>query len=271
MIRKLIVGGLLVVASTTFVFGRDVWSYFRTGAGQVRQAIKSEVPLEFEMQRAREVVENLVPEIRQCMHVLAEQQVDVEHLERQLKSAETEIIQQKEVILNMRADLDSGKTQFVYAAHEYTADQVRRDLELRFTKFQSAEEQTQRERNILAARQKALAANQEKLEHLLATKQALSVEIEQLDARFRTIQVAEAVQHVEIDDSQLNRAKTLIADLNKQLDVKEKMLEVPQQFTGLIPVEQDAAERQDIAEKIDSYFGSEKQPREVGVANVSAE
>ncbi|MEX0726024.1 MAG: hypothetical protein WD065_07130, partial [Planctomycetaceae bacterium] len=101
-----------------------------------------------------------------------------------------------------------------------------------------------------------LAANQEKLETLLATKQTLAVEIEQIEARHRTIQAAEAVQYVEIDDSQLNRAKTLIAELNKQLDVKEKMLDVPQQFNGLIPVEKDAAERQDVVTKIDSYFGT---------------
>ncbi|MDA1214728.1 MAG: hypothetical protein O2955_19645 [Planctomycetota bacterium] len=256
MIRKLIVGGLVAAGVMTFAFGRDVWSYVRTGTGQVRNAIKAEVPLEFEMQRAREVVENLVPEIRQCMHIIAEQQVDVKHLEQQLAIAETEMADQKEVILNMRADLDSGKSQFVYASHQYSADQVRHDLELRFSKFQNADERMQRERNILEARKKALAANQEKLETLLATKQTLAVEIEQLEARHQTIQAAEAVQYVEIDDSQLNRAKTLITELNKQLDVKEKMLDVPQQFNGLIPVEKEIADRQDVVTKIDSYFGT---------------
>lgn len=269
MIRKLIVGGLVVAGAMTFTFGRDVWSYVRTGAGQVRNTIKAEVPLEFEMQRARDVVENLVPEIRQCMHIIAEQQVDVEHLEKQLANAESEMAQQKDTILNMRTELDSGKTQFVYAKHEYSADQVRHDLEQRFTKFQNADERMQRERNILNARKKALAANQEKLETLLATKQTLAVEIEQLEARHRTIQAAEAVQYVEIDDSQLNRAKTLIAELNKQLDVKEKMLDVPQQFTGLIPVEKDAAERQDVVTKIDSYFGAP--PKGVKVTQADAE
>jgi uncharacterized phage infection (PIP) family protein YhgE len=144
----------------------------------------------------------------------------------------------------------------VYASHQYSADQVRHDLELRFSKFQNADERMQRERNILEARKKALAANQEKLETLLATKQTLAVEIEQLEARHQTIQAAEAVQYVEIDDSQLNRAKTLITELNKQLDVKEKMLDVPQQFNGLIPVEKEIADRQDVVTKIDSYFGT---------------
>jgi hypothetical protein len=48
-------------------------SYVRTGANTVRATIKQEVPLEFEIQRARELVEQLAPEIRQSLHVIAEE------------------------------------------------------------------------------------------------------------------------------------------------------------------------------------------------------
>ena len=78
MLKKTLIGTAVAAALAVFVFGKDVVSYARTSASSVRDAVKSEVPLEFEIERARKIVENLVPDIRNCMHVVAEQQIDIE-------------------------------------------------------------------------------------------------------------------------------------------------------------------------------------------------
>lgn len=267
MIKKIVIGSAIAVALGTFVFGRDAFSYVRTGFHNVRNAVKSEVPIEFEIQRARTMVDQLVPEIRQCMHVIAEQQVDVEHLTDALAKKETDLGKQRDALLTLRTDLGSGKSVFIFAGRSYQQVDVKRDLATRFERFKAAEEILGADRKILVARETTLAANREKLDGMWTAKKELEVKLEQLQARLQTVRAAETVSTLAIDDSNLSHARKLIAELNKQLDVKEKVMDAEGKFTGLIPVEatQTPAAPEDIGQQIDAYFDADK-PADAGLA-----
>lgn len=258
MLKKSLIGAGIVLGLAVFVFGKDVLSYARTSARSVRNAVKSEVPLDFEVKRAREMVENLVPDIRDCMHLIAEQEVDVDHLGRRIARREKELANQKKVVLALRHDLEN-ETEHVYAGRRYSTDDVRRDLASRFERFKTAERSLEQDQNILAAREKALKANRNKLDAMLASKQQLEVKVEQLEARLKTVEAAETAQTIQFDDTQLARAKTLIAELNKQLDVREKMLDAEGRFVDLIPVDEEPENVTDVARDIDAYFGEERE------------
>lgn len=273
MIKKALLGTAAVAAVAAFVFGADVFSYAKTAGSSVRNAVKSEVPLEFQVQRARKMVEELVPDIRHSMHVVAEQQVDIEHLQSEIARKSESLEEQKRAVLALRGDLESGDKTFVHAGQTYSAQEVKRDLAQRFERYKTAKETLDRDRQILAARKQALEASQKKLANMLQAKQDLKVKVENLQARLKTLQAAETVSSLEIDDSQLNRAKTLIRELDKQLDVKRRMLDAEGKFTGLIPVEGQTEAPQDIAREIDAYFGGEegeKAKTDVAVAETEA-
>ncbi len=252
--KKFVIGAAVLATLGTFVFGRDVVSYMKTAGNSVRDAVKSEVPVDFEVERARKMVEDLVPDIRRCMHVIAEQQVDVESLQKEIHESELAMKQQKEAMFTLRSDLESNETEFVYASRTYTKDEVRSDLAQRFDRFKIATDTVKRNTQILKAREKALDANREKLENMLSAKMDMEVQIEQLEARLKSVQAAETVSNLEIDNSQLTRAKSLIKDLNKQLDVKEKLLDAEGKFTGLIPVDTKVEEKRDVVKQMDEYF-----------------
>lgn len=254
MIKQAAYGVAALGALASFVFGGDVWSYARTWGNSVRHSVKKEVPVEFEVARARELVENLIPNIRNVMHVIAEQEVDVEQLIAELARKQTEVALQKEAIQSRTSDLKSGQKSFVYAGQTYTLEQVRNDLAKRFDRFKIAEETLKREEQILGARQKALVANREKLDNLLAAKTDLELQLEQLEARLRAVQAAETVSTVSIDDSELTRAKKLIRELNKQIDVREKVMASDGTLTDLIPIETTHTVPKDLESQIEAYF-----------------
>lgn len=260
MFKKLAMTALIGAVGMTFIFGKSTWSYMKTCGNSVREAVKSEVPIEFEVARAKKLVEELMPEIRHSMHVIAEQQVEVEHLSEQVAAREARLEKQKETILSMRTDLDDTQNvSFRYAGHEYTKKEVEKDLDRRFKRFKAANDTIKSDRQILSARQKTLEANREKLENMLSAKRDLEVQIAQLEARFKAVEAAETVSQLAIDDSDLNRAKTLIRELNKQLDVKEKLMDADGEFAGLIPVETDEVDSsENVIEEIDSYFDEGK-------------
>ena len=95
MLKRILIGSVIAVGLGTFVFGREAVSYLRAGCRNVQNAVKAEVPVEFEIERAKTLVDQLVPDIRQCMHVIAEQQVDVEHLQQTIAQKDGGIGKQK--------------------------------------------------------------------------------------------------------------------------------------------------------------------------------
>ncbi len=254
--KKIIIGAAVAVLAGGLLFGhREARSYMRTGVSSLRHAVKAEVPIEFEIERARNLVDQLIPDIRRCMHVIAEQQVDVEHLQQAIAHKDGEIGKQKDALLSLRTDLGTGRSVFVYASRSYTQDDVKRDLSVRFERFKAAEEILAADKKILAAREQNLVANQEKLTGMMQAKKDLEVKLEQLQARLETIRAAETVSTLAIDDSNLSHARRLIDELNKQLDVKQKVMDSEGKFTGLIPVESTATTvPNNITEQIDAYF-----------------
>jgi chromosome segregation ATPase len=270
MAKKVLIGAAAAAVLSTLVFGRDALSYVKTFGCSARDAIKAEVPLEFEIQRARDMVGNLVPDIRKCMHVIAEEEVNVEHLSKDIARAETDLGKQKDEILALRRHVDHGQA-YQYASRTYSPNEVKRDLACRFERYKTAEATVASKRQILAAREKSVDAAREKLDGMLASKRDLEVQIENLDARLKTVQAAQTASSVVLDDSQLARAKKLIGDLNKQLDVAQKMLDADGKFTGLIPVDTSAQVPEDLPSQIDEYFGKGSKPAETATDKSVAE
>jgi hypothetical protein len=253
-LKKIAIGTAAAATVGTFVFGRDLCSYVRTGAHQVRQTIKREVPPEFEIQRAREMVAQLTPEIHNSLHVIAEEEVEVERLQKSITQRAKDLGDQQEAILSLSADLKGGSTKLTYGGRKYSAKEVQKDLASRFNRFKVADETVKRERDIVTAKESALKSHRQKLEGMLSARKDLEVEIERLEARLRSVQAAETMSDLQIDDSALSRAKALIADINKDLDVRERVLDAEGKFSGLIPVELKADSPEDIAEQVESYF-----------------
>jgi peptidoglycan hydrolase CwlO-like protein len=255
MIKKVAIGSAATLLVGTFVFGRDVFSYVSTGVSSVRNAVLDEVPLDFEIERARNEVEQLLPEIRGSMHVIAKEQVEVDHLQEGIARRESELDDQQEAILALSDALKSGETRLVVAGHTYTPAVVERDLRERFNRFQVAEDALKQDRITLAARQEALTAHRQSLEGMLSQRQNLQVELDRLEARLGTIEARQQISDLNIDDSQLARCKSLIQEIDAKLDVEEELLDADANFAGLIPVEDDIEMDSNIVEEVANYFG----------------
>ena len=253
MIKKAIISTIALALVGTFVFGRDAMSYVKTSATMVKDSIRSEVPTELEIERARDMVENLLPDIRNTMRQIAEAEVDVEHRQAQIAHDEEELASQKQEMLALKDYVQKGE-EIVYVGRKYSEAEMKADLARRFERFQLAEQTLESNRKILKARQQVVDAARRKLENMLASKRDLQVKIENLDARLQALQAAEAASDVNIDDSQLARTKELIAELNKKLDVKGKMLDAEERLTPMIPVHTGPVVPEDLTEQIDQYF-----------------
>ena len=90
MIMKWLKRSVIVVAGVSIVggmlFGKDVVSYVRSSAKSVQTVVKDSVPIEFELRRARDLLEEIIPEMHANIRLIAEDEVEVavaDHIARQ--------------------------------------------------------------------------------------------------------------------------------------------------------------------------------------------
>lgn len=254
MLKKSSIGAFTAFVLASLVFGWDTWSYFSTSVKSVRQAIRREVPLEFEVQRARNMVAQLDGEVRKCLHVIAEEEVNLDDLKNDVESQAKLHDRQKEQILVQRKDLESKQATYAYGGKIYTISDVQRDLADRFARYQTVEETLTSRKQVLSAREKSLEAARKKLDAMLDAKERLLVDIENLEAKMKTLDASQVASAIELNDSQVSQARRLISELNKRVEVEQKLIDGAGNTSGLIPIEVAAAPEPDVTAQIDNYF-----------------
>lgn len=258
MIKKmLIVGGGAALVGLVLV-GRDALSYVRTSTGYVTDAVQESVPIEFQIDRARGMVQDLVPEVRKNMHVIAKEEVEVQRLDEQLVDNTSRLAKEKEQLLRLKTDLASGKETFEYGGRTYTVEEVRTDLASRFERYKTGEATAASLKDIRNARQKSLTAARQKLEGMLASKRQLQVEVENLEARLQMIAAAKATSNYQFDDSRLGRVKELVSNLRNRLEVAEKVVNAEVYYHDEIPL--DKTTPANIVEQVSEHFAAQTPP-----------
>jgi predicted nucleic acid-binding Zn-ribbon protein len=252
MIRRTVFSLAGLTLLSLFFFGRDALSYVHTSAGMVKDSVKNAVPLTFEIDRARKMVKNLVPDIRTNMHVIAQEEVEVERLENQIAASSANLDKDRGELVKLKNDAACNLTAYEYGGRSYSLSQVKIDLANRFERFKTGEATLASLKDIQLARKKSLESARQKLEGMLAAKRQLEVEVENLDARLKMIEVAQTTSNYNFDDSQLGRAKELVTDLRTRLNVAERMLTVEGDLHDEIPVSAQASEN--IVDQVTEYL-----------------
>ena len=81
MVMKWLKRSVIVVVGLSLVggllFGKDVVSYVRSSAKSVQTAVKDSVPIDFELRRARDLIEEIIPEMHANIRLIAQDEVEV--------------------------------------------------------------------------------------------------------------------------------------------------------------------------------------------------
>lgn len=259
MIKKAIISAVALTMLGGFFFGRDLFSYVGTSVGWVKGSVRDAVPVEFEIERARKMVKNLVPDIRKNMHAIAREEVELQRLERQIAETEGRLDRDKVGMLKLKSDLESGSSTFQYASHSYSRNDVKKDLSHRFERFKTNEATLGSLREIRNARQRSLHAAQQKLADMQVQKRQLEVQVENIEARLKMVEAAQTTCDYNFDDSQLSRVKELLTDLHTKLEVSERLVNSESNYGGEIELEETISD--DIVDEVTHYFKDKEQPQ----------
>ena len=267
MIKKTVITALSLTLVAGVLLGSNAWSYMKTACNRVSDNVESSVPVEFQIDRARQMVRDLAPEIRHSMEVIAKEEIEVERLKEQIEKSTAKTEKSKEEILRLQADLADNRQVFRYAGHSYSRNEVTQDLSRRFSRFKVNDETLEHLRSMQQARAKNLDAARQKLTAMVSAQKKLETDITNLEAKRKLVEVAQASSDVVFDDSQLARAKELITDIRTKLDVAAKLANADVSHHAEIPL--DAEQSEDVTEQVAAYFDLKTPQIEVSVATAS--
>ena len=256
MCKKFLITGIVAAVAAVAVATTGAWSYIKTGYHTASQTVKESVPIEWEISRARQMIDDLEPEIKKNLEVVTREEIGVERLAEEIKEKEGLLAKSRTNIMRLKDDLQSGSVRFVYAGRDYSKDQVKEDLANRFKQFKVYEQTTSKLNQVLVAREKNLDAARRKLDEMLAAKRGLEVEIENLQARLTMVDVAKTSNPVALDDSSLSETRKLLDDIRTRIDVAERVVASEGILEGAIPLDEETSP--DLLTEIADYFGDDR-------------
>ena len=265
MVKKLGLVTGAVVLLLGLVFGRETFSYVGTTFGLVKQKVADAVPIDFEINRARDLVKNLGPEIEHNMHLIAKEEVELKNLKDEIGKAEKTLTKNRTDIERLTADLKRGDSTFSYGGVVYTSKQVETDLSRRFELYKDRDVFLDKKRELVAAREQRLAAAREKLRSMQAAKEQLVVDIEHQEARLEMVKVAQTTSQFNFDDSTLGRTNELLKNIKTRISVAEKLVSSGSSG-GQISLEE--PEDSDITNRVSEYFQKSKAAESTVVVNL---
>ena len=244
-----VLGGLL--------FGRQVTSYVSTSTQCVRESVRQSVPMEFELRRARDLVNQIVPELRANIRTIAREEIEVERLEREVAKADSDLLKRRETVAALKGDFEVVQVSYNVNGHDVSRQQLAERLASQFEQYKRAKSIVASKRQLLDTRRKSLQSAQLILERTRTKKADLEQQIEGLVAQHRLMKAQATQSGFEVDDSQLAKAEKMMSDLSTRLETARRVLEHEADFLtdGDIPVHVELQDESDLLSEIEEHLG----------------
>jgi len=260
MCRKIAVGAVLVVAGLFLLNLTGLSSYTTTAFKNMRAKAKGQVPLEFEIDRIRNQVSQLVPDMKKNCTLIAEEIVAVENLKEEVATIKTNVKDREAALRTATRDVEAGLKTVSYRGQEYPAGKIGDKLSQEFATFKRCEAELKSKQRLLEAKEKALETAREQLATMKSQKQELEVQVAQLEADLKTVRLEQTRTKFHFDDSQLSKCKASLAEIRDRLNVEKKSSELYESFNSdtLTTGEKKVKSPKDVAKEINAHFDAPK-------------
>jgi chromosome segregation ATPase len=264
LLKTTLVVVVVVCIAGGLLFGKEMVSYIRSAVESVQDAVKGSVPIEFELKRARDTLEQIIPEMHANIRLIAQEEVEVAALKCDIERSQKALADERVRIGKLREALDLQTAEYSFGSRVFRRAHVKQDLANRFDRFKEAEVVLASKEHLLVRREDSLQAAIRLLEQTRAQKRLLADKIGALESQYRVVRASAVGSGIDIDGSKLAQTAKLIAEIKKRLDVAERVLAHESRFVQSIPV--DTIVEADLVTQIDEYFGPVNQEKDLSVA-----
>lgn len=264
MCKRIGIAAVVVAVVLFLVNSTMLGSYTSTAWSKIHGSFKKQVPLEFEIERIKHEIAQLVPDMKKNLSSVAEEMVAIDNLKEEIADKRANLQVQKASIMAMTEDLDKGLKVISYKGVDYSATRVREKLAKDFRSYQDCEKNVKVQEQLLEAKERGLDAAREQLGTIKAQKQELETQVAQLEAELKAVRLAQTRNKFHFDDSRLAHCKAILADIRNRLKVEKTQEELSGQFANdpTIAVEKPKS-TPELSREIKAYFQGDESPDKV--------
>jgi len=264
MCKKIGIAAVAVAVVLFLLNSTMLGSYTSTAWSKIHSSFKKQVPLEFEIERIKHEIAQLVPDMKKNLSAVAEEMVAIDNLKEEIRVTRGNLQEQKASIMAMTDDLEKGAQPINYQGKPYTAARIREKVAKDFNSYQRCEKEVQAKEQLLDAKERGLDAAREQLSSIRAQKQELEIQVEQLEAELKAVRLAQTRNKFHFDDSRLAHCKQILADIKNRLKVEKTQEELSGQFANdpTITVEKPKS-TPELSREIRAYFQGGDSPDKV--------
>lgn len=257
LVKLTLLGAVGVAALGYFVFGDHAVSYLSTMTGSVRDGVRGKIPVEFEIKRAEKLIKAIEPEIDNCKRDVARAEVELEGLKDDVERIDGEIARAEKKLKStagLVASTDErGATTYKLASHGLVDHRVAMDLERTFDLYKGNLSVARGKKALIERQERAVTAARARLDAVRTEKGKLEDTIGMLKTQKAQLDaLAAGTRHFDLDTSNLGKAKEVLADVKKRLDVAQRMIEDDSYFAGTS--DDRSKSNRDIGKEIREYF-----------------
>lgn len=241
---------LAIGAAGALVVTNAVWSgSVSTAWKKARVCVERQISPEFEIERLRDQIAKLTPDMNRHIEKIAEATVDVASLGRRIESVQGELDKRQTEIL-----VNTEKVERGIVPVGYTTNNLKTRLAADFRAYKTCEKDLANKQKMLEAKRTMLTAARNQLREIQTQRATLEVQLAEMEAELANVRVAQNACPIQLDDSRLGKIKGDLEKLRETIDVERTKIELTGQFLGDRPAEVKADAGSDIVEEVRAHF-----------------
>lgn len=254
-LRRTVLAGAALLG--LYAAGDHGLSYLSTASRMAGDEVSSRIPVQFELERARTMINALVPDIKRNMIVIAKEEVSVESIRREVDDASESLTTQRTALLTLKQEAESGNQPIRIRNRPASKDEIDQELKRRLARYKLSEATLDAKKDLLANRELSLDAARAKLERMVNAKRDLEMQVENLQARLHTVESESVTQTVDFDETGVAKCQKLVDALRVRLQVAERLITTADEDGGHFESAVTVGD-EDVYSQIDEYFSGDK-------------
>lgn len=224
--KKLLLIGLVAAGVVVAAKGVGVLHRVKSEATALRTWVADNEPVDEKIAHLRTDVAALDKDIQKATTALATEIVDVRELTHQVSEKRAALDSEKKALLARGETLKDATERVKFGSAFLSVPDARERLQRDVKLFTKREAELAAREKVLAHREQIKATLEKQLDGLKKQKEEMLVEIEGIEAEYRTLQLQQIESRYQHDDTRLSKVKEQIRDLRKKIDVEKTKLEL---------------------------------------------
>ena len=253
VIKKGLLGAALAAGALFVAFGTSAPSYVRTAFHKMRGHAHNAVPVQFEIDRAREEVRRLEGPMKDTLETFARTEVEVKWLKEEIATVKTNLDRERKGLAALRDHMAAGDVKLTGSLN-YTPQEIKSEAARKLDHCKYVAQILRDKETTLKSKQKIMEAAKQQLANLSAQKRELLTKLDSIEARLQQIEASKQKNEFTFDDSALSQAKKNVTELEKRVEVQARISDIEGNLSDTLPLYVEPG--RDVIKEIDEELGA---------------